>query len=206
MLNFGVKDVNHVLRRTHKPNRAPMQLVGLGYPLQWVTLDVMGLLPTTDRGNKCVGNSRLFYQVDKSLCYSEQESATIAKEFVDQFCCYYGMSETIHTDQGTNFQSSLFKETCRLLGIGDTRTTPYRPQANGLVEQFNKMSLTSYVQQDQKDWDLHLQRVLLAFGSSVQESTGWSPFFLMFGKEVRLPIDLLYGPPSPAVYVHDIQQ
>jgi hypothetical protein len=55
--------------------------------------------------------------------------------------------------------------------------------------------LRPYVGKHQNDWDEHLSFVLLAYNSSIQESTGYSPFELMYGRNARLPIDLLYGQP-----------
>ena len=65
-----------------------------------------------------------------------QEVTTVAKELVHNFCCRYGAPMEIHTDQGRNFKSGVFKELCRLLGIRKTRTTPLHPQLDGMVEKF----------------------------------------------------------------------
>jgi len=89
-------------------------------------------------------------------------------------------------------------EICKLLGIIKTRRTPYRPQWNGLVERFNHALLTmlSIIAKDRKqDWDLHLPLVMMAYQTSIQESTGATSFSLMFGREARLPIDVMFGPP-----------
>ena len=67
-----------------------------------------------------------------------QEAATVARVLVNEWICRYGAPDTIHSDQGKNFDSQLFKETCQLLGIHKTRTTPYHPQSDGLVERFNQ--------------------------------------------------------------------
>ena len=102
----------------------------------------------------------------------------------------------VHTDQGTQFESVLFKEICKILGMDKTRTTPYHPQSDGLVERLNhtlKCMLKKYVRKHPRDWDVHLPLLMLAFRSSIHESTGETPSLLMLGREVELPIDLLYG-------------
>uniref|UniRef100_H2XKC2 Integrase catalytic domain-containing protein n=1 Tax=Ciona intestinalis TaxID=7719 RepID=H2XKC2_CIOIN len=89
-------------------------------------------------------------------------------------------------------------EMCRLLGINKTRTTPYRPQSDGLVERFNRtlqMMLSAYVNNHHDDWDDHLPYVCMAYRSSVQESTHFTPNKLMLGRETTLPIDRLIGTP-----------
>ena len=73
---------------------------------------------------------------------------------------------------------------CRLLGIHKTRTTAYHPQSDGLVERLNRTILTMLrvsAAEHEQDWDLHLPTVMLAYRFSMQETTGATPFSLMFG-------------------------
>ena len=89
-----------------------------------------------------------------------------------------------YTDQGRNFESTLMKEVCQLLGIVKTRTTPYHPQSDGLVERFNRTLLNFLslaASENEQEWDLHLPMVMLAYRTSVQQSTGpCTPFYLTF--------------------------
>ena len=81
---------------------------------------------------------------------------------------------------------------CELMGIKKINTTAYHPQTNGLVERFNR-TLTSMlaktVQKQGRDWDEHLPYVLYAYRTSIQESTKESPFYLLYGRDARLPTD-----------------
>ena len=63
---------------------------------------------------------------------------TIAEMLVKEYICRYGVPQHLHTDQGRNFESKLIKEVCELLGIKKTRTSPYHPQSDGIVERFNR--------------------------------------------------------------------
>jgi len=113
--------------------------------------------------------------------------------------CQFGVPDSLHTDQGKNFDSMLIKEVCRLLGIDKTRTTAYHPQSDGLVERLNRTilgMLSTVLEEDFRDWDLRLPLIMLAYRTSVQETTGASPFSLMFGREARLPIDVMFGLPT----------
>ena len=91
---------------------------------------------------------------------------------------------------------------CEKLGIQKTRTTPYRPQSDGLVERYNRtlqQMLASYANEHRNNWDENVPFVLMAYRCTIQESTGCSPNLLMFGHEINTPIDLILGNPNNAV-------
>ncbi|KAL5015610.1 hypothetical protein ScPMuIL_007309, partial [Solemya velum] len=86
-----------------------------------------------------------------------------------------------------------------LLGINKTRTTAYRPESDGMIERFNrtmKNILSKYVQADQSDWDLHLPTVTMAYRSSIHETTGVTPNFMMLGREINTPLNIMVELPS----------
>ena len=88
---------------------------------------------------------------------------------------------------------------CKLLGIHKTRTTPYHPQSDGMVERFNRTlaaMLSAYVSTNQRDWDEQLPYVTMAYRSTEHETTGLSPNMLMVGREVSTPLDLMFELPN----------
>ena len=92
---------------------------------------------------------------------------------------------------------------CTLLSVRKTRTTPYHPQSDAQVERFNctlTSMLSNYVAENHRDWDIHLSKVLMAYRSSEHETTKCTPYYLMFGREVRLRVDIMFGccPEEPA--------
>ena len=89
-------------------------------------------------------------------------------------------------------------EVYELLGIKKVNTTAYHPQTDGLVERFNRTlisMLAKTVQKQGRDWDEHLPYVLYAYRTSVQESTKESPFYLLYGRDARLPTDKVINAP-----------
>ena len=104
-------------------------------------------------------------------------------------------------------------EVCKLLGIAKSRTTAYHPQCDGLVERHNRTllaMLSTHTQEHPQSWDIHLQKLSFAYNSSEHASTGFSPFFLMFGREPRLPVDVMYGAaptdfPSSSHYASELR-
>ena len=128
-----------------------------------------------------------------------QEAATVAEVLVKEFVARFGVPLMLHSDQGRNFESVVFSEMCGLLGITKTRTTPLHPQSDGMVERFNRTlesQLSKFVEDHQRDWDSHLPLLLMAYRTAIHESTGCTPASLMLGRDLRLPIDLLYGRPD----------
>ena len=108
----------------------------------------------------------------------------------------YGYPAKILHDQGTEFENELFYHLERMSGIKKKHTTPYHPECNGKAERFNRTllgMLRTLPKIGKSRWKDHLQRMVHAYNATTSRSTGYSPFFLMFGREPRLPIDLLFS-------------
>ena len=103
------------------------------------------------------------------------------------------MPLVIHSDQGREFENGLMKSLCNLLGCVKTRTAPYHPESDGMVERFNQtclMMLSMFVNDRRDNWHELLPFVMHAYRTSVHESTGYSPYRLMMGEECSLPQDV----------------
>ena len=116
--------------------------------------------------------------------------------------CHAG---TVASDQGRQFESILIAEICKILHIRKTRTTPYHPQEDGMVERFNRtlvnMLATSISELGDDSWEEHLPKLCLAYNTFTHPTTGETPFFLMHGRQARLPVDLMYGSESTGTSV-----
>jgi hypothetical protein len=98
----------------------------------------------------------------------------------------------------------LFGEVCSLLGIHKTRTTPFHPKSDGMVERFNQTlatMLTAYVSEHQNDWDSHLPYILMTYRSAEHDSTGYTPNMSMYGREATTPLDIMFSLPEHAKHV-----
>ena len=123
-----------------------------------------------------------------------QEAHTVAKLLLDNVICLRGVPDRILTDQGPNFESQLFQELCRALGIHKIRTSPYEASTNGFTERFHltlNAMLAKCVKENQRDWDRCLQPVLAAYRSSCHTSMSMSPNFVIFGRENVMPADIV---------------
>ena len=187
-----------ISRKTPAPKqRASLQSILVGQPMQLVAVDILGPLPESGNGNSyilVVGD--YFTRWMEAYPIQNQEAVTVAQKLVDEIFCRFSVPEQLHSDQGRQFESAVIKEICNLLHIEKTRTTAYHPQSDGLVERFNRTllsMLTTCGRSHPFEWEDHIRKVCFAYNTSVQATTGYSPFFLMFGRQARLPIDLMYG-------------
>ena len=119
-----------------------------------------------------------------------QTAEKTANALLYEFMSHFGFPFEIHSDQGRNFQSDLFQELCKILGVTKTHSTPYHPASNGLVERFNQTlakMIRSFIEDHPKEWDKHLPLLTAAYRCTVHPTTGFTPKFLMFGREVNIP-------------------
>ncbi|XP_073690458.1 uncharacterized protein [Garra rufa] len=127
-----------------------------------------------------------------------QKAQTVAKCLWDNFLVHYGFPEKLLSDQGPDFESKLIKELCGIAGIRKVRTTPYHPRGNP-VERFNRTLLQMLGTLDDKEktcWKDFVKPLVHAYNCTRNDSTGFSPYELMFGRQPRLPIDLAFGLPA----------
>ncbi|XP_033729482.1 uncharacterized protein LOC117318627 [Pecten maximus] len=188
-----------VCQRTFPKGRVPKAPLGsiplIDTPFKRIAVDLVGPLePATYRGNRYI-----LTVVDYATRYPEAvalkgiENERVAEALVEIFS-RVGVPMEMLTDQGAQFTSNLMKEISRVLSIRQLTTTPYHPQCNGLVERFNgtlKQMLRKMSAERPKDWDRYLNSLLFAYREVPQESLGFSPFEMLYGRAVRGPMMIL---------------
>lgn len=169
--------------------------------MERLAVDILGELPVTEHGNKyilVVGD--YFTKWTECFPMPNMEASTVARLLVTEMISRFGVPDKIHSDQGAQFESSLFTEVCKLLQIEKTRTTPYHPQSDGMVERFNRTlatMLSMFVDENHKNWDEQIPYVMMAYRATEHETTGMSPNMLMLGRETSTPLDIIYEMPPP---------
>ena len=181
-----------------------MPLPVIAEPFSRIAMDIVGPLPRSRSGNRYV-----LVICDYATRYPEavalrsMDAENVAEELVRMFA-RVGIPQEILTDQGSNFTSQLLAEIYRLVHVKALRTSPYHPQSDGVVEWFNqtlKQMLRRTANEEGKDWDRLLPYVLFAYREVPQESTGFSPFELLYGRKVRGPLDVLMRGGNPTARV-----
>ena len=121
--------------RPLKRPQAPMGTVQVGAPMERIALDVMGPLNETEHHNIYVLVIQdYFTKWVEVFPLPNDRAVTVAEVLASQWVCHYGAPQSLHSDQGRNFESEVFRKMCTLLGIEKTHTTPLRPQSDGQVE------------------------------------------------------------------------
>ena len=175
------------------PERAPLIPMVVTAPFEMVSIDFLHL-------DRCQGYEYVLLVTDQFTRFAQayatrkKDSLSAANKLYKEFIPQFGFPKCIHSDLGEEFNSSLFTELHRLSGIRMSTTTPYHPQGNGAVERLNRtlINMLRSIPEDQKNrWKDHLSNLMFAYNSTVHKSTGYSPFFLVFGRESRLPIDTI---------------
>ena len=184
------------LRRKSQQDKAPLVNIETSQPLELIHLDYLKIEPSKGNIENVLVNTDHFTRYAQAFPSKTQTALARAKLLWNNFILHYGFPEKIITDQGRNFESELIGHLCQLAGVQKLRTSPYHPQTNGQCERFNGTLLNmlgTLTPEQKKDWKSHVPAVVHAYNCTRNAATGYSPYFLLFGREPRLPIDVEFG-------------
>jgi len=179
------------------PRQGLLQPTTAGEVWEKIAIDLTGPHNRSRNGNVYILTIiDIFSKWVETIPIRNKEAITVSKALFDHVLSRYGIPLQILSDRGLEFEGSTLEELCRLLDIDKVRTTAYKPSTNGAIERFHRTlnsMLAKVISEDQRNWDEKLPYVMAAYRASIHESTHFSPNFLMFGRENRAPVDLLYG-------------
>ncbi len=163
------------------------------YPFEFVAMDLLAM-PLSKQGNQyaCVIID-YFSRYAIVAPIPDKKAATIARIVMERLVLVHGHPGKLLTDQGGEFKNAILQELCSAISTKKVFTTPYRPQADGMAERFNRTLLkllSSYVSDCQQEWDTVLPYVLYAYNTAFNRATGTAPFSVIFGKD---PPAAVYG-------------
>ena len=187
-----------------RAQRPPLQPIPVGGPFHMVGVDVLQLPPSYQGNQYAIVFMDYLTKWPEVFATCDQKAETIARLLVEQVIARHWVPELLLSDRGPNFLSTLVQEVCTLVGTIKINTSGYHPQCDGLVEKFNGTlinMLSKCVNKYGRDWDGHLPYLLFAYRVAVQESTQTSPFYLLYGREARVPTDSTLNQPRTAYQI-----
>ena len=179
----------------HQP-RAKLQPVITSPPFKLLSVDYVYL--KTSSG----GYEYILVVMDRftrfAQCYPTRNKfeKTAAEKSHNDFVLKFGFPEKLYRDQGKEFENQLFTHLEKISGVKHSRTTPYHPMGNGQVERFNRTLLSilhTLPEKFKTSWKDHVSKLSYAYNCTRHATTGFSLYYLLFGRSPRLPINLLFN-------------
>ncbi len=178
----------------HKRMETPLQIAVTG-PSQIVAMDFLGPLTLSGKHNQYIlVITDLFSKFVEAFATQVATAQLAAQILADEWICRHGAPKTVLTDRGSTFVADLTQDLLNIHQIKGVTTTAYHQQANGQCERFNKTlcnMLAMYVDEEQKNWDIYLKKVVSAYNLSIHETTKDTPFKLHYGRDPRIPSGLM---------------
>ncbi|XP_035984622.1 uncharacterized protein LOC118558239 [Fundulus heteroclitus] len=185
-----------ILGKTPEPAAsAPLENIRTSAPMELVCIDFW----TAESGDKKTTDVLVvtdhFSKLALAFPCRNQSAKQVARCLWDKFFCIYGFPKRIHSDQGANFESRLIRDLLEMAGVHKSHTTPYHPMGNGITERFNRTlggMIRTLSPKYKCKWPQMLQMLTFSYNCTVHETTGFAPFYLMFGRIPRLPVDVMF--------------
>ena len=169
-----------------KGRKAHLQTIEAKAPFRIVAADILGpvTLAKKSQARYILVISDLYTKYAVAVPLKDMTAKTVATTLVEEWILKFGAPDTLHTDQGTNFNSEVMKDICQVFMIDKTRTSPYHPQGNGQVERFNRViadTISKYCAEKPQEWDLYLPHVNFVYNTTVHKTLGTTPFSMLYG-------------------------
>lgn len=162
-------------------------------PCESLQLDFIGLLPRAKGGHRyCLVTIDKFSKWVEAIPTRNNTANTVARLMANQIIPLWGAPIQTESDQGTHFTGQVMKDMCKMLNIKQRFHVSHRPQSSEMVEHVNrfiKENISKQIAQQQNKWIDALPTVLTVLRATPSKATGISPFKLMTGRVMKLPID-----------------
>ena len=198
-INGYVSDCITCKTRSMQKIKPPLQETDIPpYPMAKISLDLSGPYPTTLSGNKYIIAFVDWYSGwPEAFPVPDKTADTVADLIIEQIFPRFGCPLQIVSDNGSENVNKVVKETLAKLKIDHILTSVYHPQSNAKVERFHRTLhdiLAKMVADEQQTWDLCLNQTLAAIRFNISESSKFSPFYLLYNRDVVLPVDNILKP------------
>ena len=195
-----IQNCGHCKQLEAKCQIPKMEPILCTQPMELVHIDYVGMEVTVAAQEKPVVKNVLvvvdhFTRYVQAFVMNNHTAHTTARVLYNNFFSVFGFPQKLMSDQGTKFTGDVIAAMCKLLGIERIRTMPYHPQTNGSAERVHQTlqrMIGKLNPEKHRKWPEHIGSVLIAYNATQSQVTGYSPYFLMFGRRPQLPVDLLF--------------
>ena len=169
-----------------------------GIRFSTIAEDILGpmTIATQTRAKHVLVLTDMFTMYAMAVPLVSTDASDVAQAIVEHWVLKFGTPKALRTDQGKFFGSKLIKVMCRLLAIDVTPTLPYKPKGRELRGRYNDMMtkvISKYCGENPKTWDMMLPYLSFVYNTTIHQTTGGTPFSLVYGQECQYPIDLFYA-------------
>ena len=179
-----------------RQEKDPLKNIMATHPLELVHLNYLCLEPGKGLAENVLVVTDHFTRYAQAYVTKTQTAKMTAKTLWDKFIVHYGLPEKILMDQGWNFKSQVVADLCKLMGTQKVQTSLWHPQTNSQCERFNSTlinMLGTLPKEKKSEWKNHIGALVHVYNCAGNSATGFSPYFLMFGRQPHLPIDVTLG-------------
>lgn len=152
-----------------------------------IHIDLIGPLPQSKGYSYCLTCIDRFSRWPEVMYLKDTKADTVAKSLYENWICRFGVPLKITSDQGKQFECELFNELSKFLGFKHTRTTPYHPSSNGMIERFNRSLKTAIRCRSNENWTDSVPTILLGLRTTLKEDIGLSSAELVYGSALNVP-------------------
>ena len=199
-LRNHIKNCSRCRKYEAAPPVAPMKPLACSGPGELLHVDFTSIEETVPLKEDPVIRNVLVLQDHFSkyvVAYvvKDQTARTAAETLRIGYFRLFGTSAYLVSDQGKAFTGHIITHLCELYGVQKLRASPYHAQTNGQVERMNQMiiHMIGKLEEDRKAcWSEHLPELLMAYNATRSAVTGYSPYYLLFGRRPRIPVDYLF--------------
>ena len=205
-----IKKCQYCISKKIKPNLKEVvhcPITTKGFVGEVLYIDLVGPLnPTQDQHRYILTCEDGYSRFVNAIPIKNKEAITVARALYDNYISIFGAPYQIHSDMGTEFTNRIMTELADKWNIKKTTTPAYSPHSN-LVERFHRtlnQFFRTIMDREELQWDRYLKAAVLAYNTKIHETTGLTPYYVTFGREAKLPLDIVIPTPNPeGLELHD---